>query len=144
MARKSSPTTVETDAAGITEKAAKRNRSAVSNAALDIDFTAGKTANEIASEQAQTRSLWINKLIALRDGVLAGRGDYDTFYRIGEFTTGSGARSVITALVRRPERLPGEFALEPRRVRGVDGTRTSELWAAVPSDAYEAELDDAA
>lgn len=115
------------------ERTGKRNATAQANASLDIDFAVGKSANELASEQAVTRSVWISKLSALRAGVEAGKGQRDTFYRIGTFATPSGARTVIRELGRRPERLPGAFDLEPR-VTGQGAERVSELWASVPSD----------
>lgn len=137
-ARKNTPPASANPMSDVTTK---RNATAQSNAALSIDFDSGKSANELATEQAQTRSVWVQKLAALRDGIEAGKGQVDTFYCIGRFATASGARTVIRELGRRPERLPGTFDLEPRviTVAGSDGEgiRCSELWAAVPGDAAD-------
>lgn len=124
----------ETSSSATSTGISTRRASTTRNAGTDIDFSEGKSADDLASEQAQTRGTWIIKLAALRDGVEAGKGAFDTFYKIGEFGNASGARTVIRDLGKRPERIPGAFDLEPRIVRHDDGTRTSELWAAVPSD----------
>lgn len=114
-----------------------RDATKAANASLDIDFGTSKSANELAVEKAQTRGVWINKLVALNEGIYAGKGELDKFYRIGTFSTPSGARTVIRTLSKNPDALPGEFVLEPRIVV-TDGKRTSELWACVPSEDFDA------
>lgn len=110
--------------------AEKRIATAAANASLDIDFSTGKSASDLASEKAQTRGAWATKLAALKEGVETGKGRYDTFYKLGEFSTASGARTVIRTLAAAPEKLPGAFDMEARVVKTAEGT-TSELWVAV-------------
>lgn len=101
---------------------------------MTIDFGAGKSHAELATERAQSRGMWPRKLQALLDGVISGKGERGKFYPIGEFSNASGARTVIREFERNPEKLPGTFDMEARVVVK-DGTRVSELWAAVPAEA---------
>jgi hypothetical protein len=101
------------------------------NFELDIDFSDGKSAQDITSERAQGRGLWPRKLQALLDGVAAGKGEAGKFYRIGSFSNASGARTVIREFERNPGKLPAAFDMEAR-VFVKDGVRLSELWASVP------------
>jgi len=108
---------------------------AISTANFDsaIDFSTGKSAEDLAAEQAQSRGMWPPKLQALLDGVTAGKGEVGTFYRLGVFSNASGARTVIREFERNPGKLPASFDMEARVVAR-DGKRTSELWVAVPAD----------
>lgn len=117
-----------------TRSSSVRTRSTTNNRGNAIDFGSGKSRDEITADQAQERGVWPKRLQALLDGVRDGQGEPDTFYCIGSFSTPSGAQTVIRELSRRPERLPGGFDMEKRVVVADDGTRTSELWAAVPAE----------
>lgn len=109
------------------------------NTSLEIDFSNSKTQQELALEQATTRGVWVNKLHALLAGVEGGKGEVDTFYKIGDFGTPSGARTAVREITKKADVLPAVFSLEPRVFANADGKRVSELWAAVlSSDAAEA------
>lgn len=116
---------------------AKAKEKAVNTANFDlgIDFSAGMSAQDITSERAQNRGLWPRKLQALLDGVNAGQGEVGVFYKLGEFSNASGARTVIREFERHPDKLPAAFDMEARVIPAKDGgERTSELWAAVPAE----------
>jgi hypothetical protein len=123
----------------ITEKGKARNATVSANAARVIDFSAGKAASELAVEAAATRGMWVNKLAALRAGVEEGAGESGTFYLLGEFTTASGARTVVKNLSKNPDALPGVFDMQSRIVVDANSVKTSELWVAYISDDEAAE-----
>src|SRR5690606_2802246 len=92
----------------------KRAETMARNASMSIDFGAGRSADEIrAMSSGGRRSLWTDRLAALRAGVEAGEGEFDTLYKIGEFGNSHGARTVIRSLERRADQVPGNFDLEP-------------------------------
>lgn len=125
----------------------KRAETMSRNASLTIDFGAGRSADEIrAMSGGGRRSLWTDRLAALRAGVEAGEGEFDTLYKIGEFGNAHGARTVIRSLSRRAEQIPGNFDLEPVVVKHDGAPSTSELWAGVVSQEAldaDAEYEDA-
>jgi hypothetical protein len=115
-------------------------------ARTNIDFTAGLNQAEIANRNdGGHQSAWVKALAALHVGVVDGPGEYDTFYKIGEFGNASGAQTAIRGLSKRDD-LPGLFELRSVIVDQMDedGTkvqddngnvvRVSELWAAVVED----------
>lgn len=99
-----------------------------------IDFSAGKSVHELASAKAE-RSRWVQRLEQLAQGIEAGQGEYDTYYRIGAFTTTTGARTVLNTLSKKS--LAREYLVETRIVANADGTRSSELWAGLPAPVAE-------
>lgn len=109
---------------------AARAASVAANSA-PIDFGVKMTGHDLAAERSQVKSRWVQRLTSLQAGVKAGQGETDTFYRIGQFSTATGARTTLNALSKQT--LPGVFELETRIV-GSGESRTSELWASVPSD----------
>ncbi len=130
MANTKGTTATATDAAktatGASIKAARER-----NAALDIDFSAGVAAADLDASTAVERGTWSRKLLALREGVEAGKGAYGTFYKLGAFGNTSGARTVIRDFEANPTKAPGAFDLKAKITAGEGGKRVSELWAAV-------------
>lgn len=116
-----------------TKAAAKKGGVSKANFDTGIDFGTGMSAQDISSERAKNRGLWPQKLQALLDGVNAGQGERGTFYKLGEFSNASGARTVIRDFERNPHKLPAAFDMEARVIKR-DGVRVSELWAAVPAE----------
>lgn len=114
-----------------TLRGGRRNTTFSANASLDIDFDAPAELDDLQSERSAQRSMWVRKLDALRDGIEAGKGTYDKFYRIGAWPSAAGATNVIRTLGKKA--LPGIFQLEAR-VFNQDGQRVSELWASMPAD----------
>jgi hypothetical protein len=96
-----------------------------------IDFEAGCDREDLVAERTALRSKWATTLMALSEGVDAGQGQLDTFYRIGTFTVDSGATTAIRGIRKRDPELLDAYALEPRIVVDAEGNRSSELWAAV-------------
>ncbi len=120
---------------------AKRNQTRETNANLEIDFGSGMAPQEMVAQKAASRSMWPVRILSLRDGVVSGQGEVDTFYKIGEFGTPTGAAAVIKPFRDDPDRLPCPVVLEPRKV-GTGTNATSELWALIPSEDYLAALDE--
>lgn len=116
-----------------TKPAAEKRAVSTANFDSGIDFDSGMSAQELTSERAKSRGLWPNKLQALLDGVTEGKGERGKFYKLGEFSNASGARTVIRDFERHPEKLPAAFDMEARVLKR-DGVRVSELWAAVPAE----------
>lgn len=132
---KSDTTTAATTGAGTASTGTASTGTASTAAAVaaanrdhGVDFTDGRAV----VRDTAPRGTWPARLTELREGVERGDGDYDTFYRIGEFEAASGARTCMRRLVQRGlEEVDGDFDLEPRIVTRGDGGRGSELWAAV-------------
>lgn len=116
---------------------AKRRHTLTSNASLDIDFSAGRDAEDLVVAAVQERFLWARKISALREGVVAGLGKADEFYRIGQFNTPSGARTVIKGLEDDPDKLPCVVDLKAVKTAGSGGKKGSELWAMIPADTLD-------
>lgn len=115
-----------------TPKAAPRATQATkrANASAAIDFAAARTAEQFTGPTGRT-SPWVNKVRELVAGVQAGTGKYGVFYRLGVFTSASGARTTIRNLAKQTTKLPSvlvDFAVESTVNDGVKG---SELWASV-------------
>lgn len=102
------------------------------NTAAPIDFDQPREPGTFTGGRA---SPWVNKVKELVAGVIAGRGHADEFYRLGVFGAASGARTTIRNLARHEQRLglPDgvQVTFEVEGVTNADGTRGSELWAAV-------------
>lgn len=79
-------------------------------------------------------SPWVNKVKELVAGVVAGVGNVGEFYKLGEFTAVSGARTAIRNLASKEDRLglPDGVQVEFQVSRA--GSQGSELWAAVHRD----------
>lgn len=119
----------------------KRNQTREVNANLQIDFSAGLDPSEMTARKAASRSMWPVRILSLYEGVVSGPGEVDTFYKIGEFGTPTGASAVITSFRKDPDRLPVQVILEARKV-GTGDDSGSELWGLIPSDEYLAALED--
>lgn len=104
------------------------------NSAAPIDFDRPRDPATFTGGRA---SPWVNKVKELVAGVQAGRGQFDEFFRLGGFTAASGARTTIRNLGKQfasgKLQLPVGIAVnfEVEHVSNPDGTRGSELWAAV-------------
>jgi len=93
-----------------------------------IDYGAARMPSTFTNQH----SPWINKVCALVADVVQGVGTYDAFYKIGSFTTPSGARTTIRNLSKQAELFPANpVTFEVELVTRADGTKGSELWAAV-------------
>lgn len=107
-------------------------------ATTKIDFDAGISETEVNRKSGSSnKSSWIRVLSSLGKSVLEdGKGQVGVFYKIGEFTNQSGAKTAINSVEKRGSDLA--YAVELRNVVISDPTdptnpklKTSELWAAI-------------
>lgn len=124
------------------KRAPNREKRAATEAAnrQPIDFSVSLSAHDLVAERSVRTSHWVQRLQELKEGVESGAGEFDRFYKIGEFSTPSGARTTLNSLRKRE--LPGLFEVETRVIgqapkEGETDTRRSELWAAVVSPEAE-------
>ena len=75
------------------------------NTASGIDFSAGRDGATF-TESAGRKSVWVDKVKALVEGVKAGNGKAGTFYPLGSFVAASGARTTIRNLAKQTDKLP--------------------------------------
>lgn len=114
----------------------KRARTRQHNATVGIDWESGETMDGCGDEV--DRGHWWDRFDDLADGVLAGKGVYDTFYPIGSFDSPHGAQQVIR---QYKDKLPDDVVLTKRTFKRADGTRGSVLYGALLSEALP-EVDD--
>jgi hypothetical protein len=111
------------------DRAEKARETRYKNAA-GIDFNAGVPATAI--RRRPRKSPWVVKVQALIDGVVAGRGQFNVYYKLGAFRSASGARTTMANLAKKEHMLPDvNILLQSRAIRNDDGTQGSELWGAV-------------
>lgn len=108
------------------------------NENLPLDFTNGRSPDSFKASGARRRSTWTAKLEDLLYAVFSdgGQGMVGVLYKIGEFASGTGARTVIANLKRNPWRLPRlpegfEYELKSEVVDRPDGDKGSLLWAGI-------------
>ena len=116
---------------GTQQSTSRHRQTRAHNAEMTIDFAQHKTIADFARPN-QRVSVWADKLRHIRESVLDGQAKPREFYKIGEFTNPSGARTAIRNILRRTELLPpATFSMQSQATTLPDGTRGSELWAAV-------------
>mgnify|MGYP001565497163 CR=1 FL=1 len=97
-----------------------------------INFDDGLAGIDFDDHRAQ-RSAWVRKLSELWAAVVHvdSPAEYETYYMVGEFTSHQGAQNAIRNIEKRD--LPFEVLLEKKVLKHGDGTKTSEMWAAIPA-----------
>lgn len=92
------------------ERVERRKATQAANANMEIDFGAGLDPAEFTNTR---RGMWVRKLETLIDGVTAGKGEYNKFYRLGWSPTVTWARTTISNL-NKAELYAKEVALQSR------------------------------
>lgn len=101
--------------------------------AFDLDLAIGVPLDRLAHTPTRRWGKWQWRIWALNEMVLAGKAEPNTYYRLGQFPNRNGAYNVVRRYSQNPSSLPieGTVDLEHRLVSAPDGTRWSELWAAI-------------
>lgn len=80
-------------------------------ATTTIDFSTGLSKGQVKA-RGDNKSVWVKVLTELAEGVANGPGEYDTFYKIGEFGNASGARTTARNIEARSDELPSEYVFD--------------------------------
>lgn len=98
-----------------------------------IDLDLGVPIGALGHTPVQRWGKWQRRIWALNEMVKTGKAKANTYYRLGQFKNRNGAYNVVKRFTQNPNRLPiaGTVDLEHRLINGPDGTRWSEVWAAI-------------